>query len=89
MFCEFRKIVVPEGREQGGSKTTQTEYATLWQAAAPVCARVTERSPPSNMLAASWGGLLARVAQEWTPRNNALGSVLPPGDSWPELRRSR
>ena len=31
MLCETRKIMVPEGRERGGPRTTQDEYQALWQ----------------------------------------------------------
>jgi hypothetical protein len=36
MLCEFRKIMVPEGRDKGGSRTSDEEYAALWRAAARV-----------------------------------------------------
>ena len=39
LLCEFRKVLVPENRERGGSKTTDAEYQSLWQSAEPVYAR--------------------------------------------------
>ena len=33
MLCETRKIMVPSGRERGGSRTAQDEYQALWQVA--------------------------------------------------------
>ena len=36
MLCEFRKMIVCERRDKGGSRTTDAEYAALWRAAAPV-----------------------------------------------------
>ena len=39
LLCEFRKVLVPENCQCGGSKTTDEEYQSLWQSAEPAYAR--------------------------------------------------
>ena len=91
MFCEFRKIVVLEGREQGGSKTTQDRVRNLVASGSAVVCMGDGEKPAQQHAGCLLGWLLARVAKERSERrarNNTLVNWLHLGRSWSELHRS-